>query len=132
VIDVVRDAVGVQKAVEEILEEDYARSRIEQDSAGADEDTRDRMAAKLPRRTLSPGYYEFALHLLRLESRQKTGVVYAADKIAVYEAAGLLAIGRARAEFSSRHPTCAGCGAHLPNRFSVECPACGAKLGRRK
>jgi hypothetical protein len=64
-IDVVQDAEGVRMALEEIFEEDFVRSRIDHESAGADEQTRERMAFQIPPRTLSPGYYDFGLHRIR-------------------------------------------------------------------
>ena len=63
-IDTVHDAEGVQMALEEIFEMDLVRSRISHELAGANEITRERMLCQIPLRTLSPGYYEFAQHIL--------------------------------------------------------------------
>lgn len=129
-IDVVRDVEGVRMALEEIFEEDYARSRIEREIEGADADTRRRMQARLPRRTLSPGYYAFAEHVLRLERLQKAGIQFRADSMPGYECDALLAVGRARTAFECRHPKCASCGANQQNCFGVKCHACGANFER--
>ena len=98
-IDVVNDAEGVRMALEEIFEQDYVRSRIDRESAGANAETRERMAFQVPPRTLSPGYYDFAQHLLRLEAQQKAGIGFSAVDLASFEASGLVALGRARGGF---------------------------------
>ncbi|MDR3797960.1 MAG: hypothetical protein P4K93_07395 [Terracidiphilus sp.] len=131
-IDVVQDAEGVRMALEEIFEEDFARSRIDRESAGATEETRERMSFQIPPRTLSPGYYEFARHLLHLEAEQKAGIVFLPRDLAAFEASGLLALSLARSAFEGHHPACTACGARQQNRFGVECLGCGAKIRRRK
>jgi hypothetical protein len=131
-IDVVQDAEGVRMALEEIFEEDFVRSRIDHESAGADEQTRERMSFQIPPRTLSPGYYEFGLHLLRLEDEQKAGVGFAAKDLAAFEVRGLLALGRAHSAFEGRHPACSACGTRQQNRFGKECSRCGVKFRKRK
>jgi hypothetical protein len=131
VIDVVRDQEGVRMALEEIFEEDFVRSRVDQESEGANEETRERMARQIPARTLSPGYYEFALHLLRLETEAKAGIPIAAAEVANFEAAGLVALERARGGFDRRHPPCSACGAAQQNRFTPQCHACGTKFHRK-
>jgi hypothetical protein len=131
VIDVVQDSEGVRMALEEIFEEDYVRSRIDVESAGASAETRERMSGQIPPRTLSPGYYVFALHLLRLDCQRKAGIVFAASQLACHEADGLVALDRARVAFESRHPPCSGCGARQANRFAQECCGCGIKFRRK-
>lgn len=131
-IDVVHDAEGVQMALEEIFEEDFVRARVNRESAGANEQTRERMAYQIPPRTLSPGYYEFGLHLLRLETEQKAGISLAACELALFEARGLLALGRAHSAFEGRHPACSACGARQQNRFGHECNACGVEFRRKR
>lgn len=118
-------------ALEEIFEEDFVRSRVEQGLRGADDDTRDRMAAQIPPRTLSPGYYEFALHLLRVDNLRRAGISFDASSLANYEADGLLSVLRARQAFDSKHPACGSCGAKQQNRFGVECHVCGTKFKRK-
>jgi hypothetical protein len=119
-------------ALEEIFEEDFVRARIDRESEGAREETRERMQAQIPPRTLSPGYYAFALHLLRLEEEQKAGIAFHAGELAAFELRGLVAISAARAAFGSKHPACNGCGARQPNRFGGECVGCGVKFQRKK
>jgi hypothetical protein len=131
-IDVVNDAEGVRMALEEIFEQDYVRSRIDRESAGANAETRERMAFQVPPRTLSPGYYDFAQHLLRLEAQQKAGIGFSAVDLASFEASGLVALGRARGGFESRHPACSACGARQQNRFSVKCVGCGVEFNLGK
>jgi hypothetical protein len=131
VIDVCNDAEGVRMALEEIFEEDYVRSRIGREMEAASEETRKRMAAQVPNRTLSPGYYAFADHLLWLESERSAGVGFAAGALAAFEVRGLVALGRARTAFDGRHPKCSCCGARQQNRFSTECLNCGAKFRRK-
>ncbi len=131
-IDVVRDSEGVRRALEEIFEEDFARSRIDRQLAdsGAAAATRARLEATVPPRTLSPGYYEFALHLLRLDQEREAGIVFSA--LAAFEAGGLVELGRARAAFRQKHPPCSACGAHQASRFGSSCDACGAEFRRKK
>jgi len=131
-IDVVHDTEGVRMALEEIFEQDLVRSRIERESVGANEETRERMAFQIPPRTLSPGYYEFGLHLLRLDAEQKAGIGFTARDLAAFEVSGLLALARARSAFEGRHPACSACGARQLNRFGVECSGCGVKFRKRK
>ena len=131
-IDVVHDAEGVRMALEEIFEEDFVRSRIERESAGANEETRERMAFQIPPRTLSPGYYEFSRHLLRIEEEQKAGVGFTAGELAAFEIQGLVALGRARSAFEGRHPACTTCGTRQQNRFAFKCQGCGVKFRQGK
>lgn len=130
-IDVVNDAEGVRMALEEIFEEDYVRSRIGRELEGASEQTRERMAGQVPPRTLSPGYYEFGLHLLWLEDERNAGIGFSAAALAAFEVRGLVALGRARTAFDGRHPKCGSCGARQQNRFSTECLNCGVKFRRK-
>ena len=130
-INVVYDAEGVRMALEEIFEEDYARARITRDSQSAGEETRIRLANQIPPPTLSPGYYDFASHLLFLDEEHKAGVELTARNLMSYEARGLVVLGRARAAFESRHPACGSCGVRQQNRFSVECSGCGVKFRRK-
>lgn len=131
-IDVVRDEEGVRQALEDLFEEDLARARIERQTENADPRTKERMLAQLPQRKLSPGYYRFAEHLLRLESEQRAGIGFAAGSLSGFEADGLLTLQRARGAFNFRHPPCSACGVHQPTRFGVECSRCGVKFRRRK
>jgi hypothetical protein len=131
VIDVVRDTEGVRMALEEIFEEDYARSHITREIDGASDETLQRMEARMPVRTLSPGYYAYGGHLLRLEQLQKAGIEFRAGELPGFECDGLLALGRARAGFEQKHPPCGACGAHLQNRFTVKCHACGTTFKPR-
>lgn len=130
-IDVVYDAEGVRIALEEIFEEDYVRARIGRESEGASEETRIRMANQIPPRTLSPGYYDFAAHLLFLDSEHKAGIGFSAKDLTSYEARGIVVLGRARAAFEGRHPACGSCGVRQINRFSTECVGCGIKFRRK-
>lgn len=129
-IDVVRDLEGVRMAIEEILEQGYVRSRVAQEIDGADEATRARMEDRIPPRTLSPGYYVFAEHLLEIEARRAAGASYALADLAGFEWDGLDVAGRARNAFKGRHPACSACGANQQNRFPVKCHACGADFRR--
>jgi hypothetical protein len=131
VIDVANDAEGARIALEEIFEEDYVRSRVELTCADISQETRDRLAAQVPPRTLSPGYYEFAEHLLWLDSERAAGIGFSAEGLAAFEVRGLVALGRARTAFDGRHPKCSRCGARQPGRFGVECSGCGAKFARK-
>jgi hypothetical protein len=131
VIDVVNDAQGVRIALEEIFEEDYARSRISSSLDGAKEETRIRMLAQVPPRTLSPGYYSFAEHLLRLEAQKEIGVTFAPERLARYEVSGLVELRAARMAFKAKHPECSTCGARQQNRFGAECHCCGVKFQRK-
>jgi hypothetical protein len=132
VIDVWKDAEGVRIALEEIFEEDYVRSRVNREQTGASEETRERLASQVPPRTLSPGYYVFASHLLCLEEEKEVGVGFSSGELTCHEVRGLVALSRARLAFKSRHPPCGTCGAHQQNRFGTECVSCGIKFQRKK
>lgn len=127
-IDVVRDDEGVRIALEEIFEEDFVCARIDREAEGASAETRARMESRIPPRTLSPGYYEFGFHLLRLEDAHKAGIVFSAADLTAYEVAGLVTLRAARAVFESQHPACPGCGVRQQNRFSVACHNCSTKF----
>jgi hypothetical protein len=129
-MNVWNDAEGVRMALEEIFENDFARSRIR--GEGANAETLARMELQIPPRTLAWGYYRAGEHLLYLESLQQAGVVFPARDLAAFEAEGLLSLKRARSGFESKHPACSACGARQQNRFGRECPACGSKFQRRK
>ena len=131
-IDVARDTEGVRMALEEIFEEDYARSRLRRELEAADDATAERMEARLPRRALAWGYYRHAEHLLRLDAEKRAGIALACHDLSAVEASGLVALDRARGAFESRHPACSSCGARQQNRFGVECHSCGAKFARKK
>ena len=131
-IDTVRDTEGVRIALEEIFEGDYVRFRLSREGQGADSQTRERMRWQIPKRTLSPGYYAFAEHLLLLEDQRKAGIGFDARGLAAFEAAGLVALGRARAAFEAAHPACSSCGTRQENRFGSECVGCGIKFQRKK
>jgi hypothetical protein len=132
VIDVFNDAEGVRMALEEIFEQDFVRARIQIQSAGANAQTKERMLSQIPTRTLSPGYYAFALHLLQLEAEGAAGVGFDAARMPAYEARGLVALRRARDAFASRHPACSACKTRQQNRFSVKCDSCGVKFQKKK
>jgi hypothetical protein len=131
VIDVVRDSEGVREAIEAILEEDLHRARIQRESSGADPRTRDKMLAQLAPRTLSPGYFRFAEHLLRLDAERSAGIPFHPGDLASFEAEGLVTLCRARSAFEYRHPACGACGARQKNRFGIECNNCGTKFRRK-
>lgn len=129
--DVARDTEGVELALEEVFEEDFVRSIVERESGTADRHTRQRMESAIPPRTLSPGYYRWALHLLALDNERRAGIVFGARDLAAIEASGLVAADRARGSFRRKHPECNLCGALQPNRFGRECCGCGVKFQRK-
>lgn len=130
-IDVVNDAEGVRMALDEIFEEDFVRSRIDREVKGANEQTRLRLETQIPARTLSPGYYEFASHLFRLDNERRVGVSIDAGRLAAFEIRGLIALDCARKTFEHRHPACSACGTRQQNRFGAECSGCGVKFRRK-
>lgn len=130
-IDVVHDAEGVRMALEEIFEEDFARARVERIAASASPEQRERLAQSAAQRTLSPGYYRFAQHLLHLEAARDAGIVFSPRDLAAFEVDGLVALLRARENFRGRHPACGSCGAPQEGRFNVECSNCGVKFQRK-
>jgi hypothetical protein len=131
-IDVVRDTEGLRMAFAEIFEQDFDRARISRSAESASDVTRERLLGTVSPLTLSPGYHQFAYHLMFLESQHKAGVALNTATMAAYEAAGLLCLSQARAVFEGKHPPCSACGARQDNRFAPECHACGAKFTRRK
>jgi len=131
-INVWRDTEGLRMAVEEIFETDFVRSRIHREASGANPETLARMERQIPPRTLAWGYYRFAEYLLHLDAFLQAGIPIAYGNLAAVEVEGLLAVHRARAAFEGRHPACNACGLRQQNRFSRECPGCGAKFKVKK
>lgn len=129
--DPARDTKGLAIAIREILEEDFARGEIERQAEQASAATRARLLAQIPPRTLSPGYYRFADHLLWIEGEHRAGIILAARELAAVEAIGLRTLIRARSDFEYAHPACGGCGVRQRHRFCVECSACGIKFRRK-
>jgi hypothetical protein len=129
--DPARDQDGMVLALNEIFEQDFARVQIERETAGANPETKRRLLQQIPKRTLSPGYYTWANHLLWLEDRRKAGIAFSPAELSMQEAAGLVALDRARADFNFAHPPCSACGARQRNRYGQECSACGAKFRRK-
>jgi hypothetical protein len=129
-IDVWHDTEGVRLALEEIFESDFVRSRLRREADGASTETVERMERTIPPRTLAWGYYAFGEYLLHLEALAKAGIGY--QSLAAFEAEGLLALSRARANFGGKHPECSSCGARQANRFGTECPVCGTRFQRKK
>lgn len=128
-IDVARDADGVRMALEAIFEEDFARSRVEREAH--DERMRERMERMIAPRQISPGYFRWGRHLLRLEREGKAGVALDPRTMAAAECEGLLAVESARSEFQYNHPACTRCGAHQENRFALKCRGCGVEFARK-
>jgi hypothetical protein len=124
-IDVTRDLEGLGQALDEVLNQDFAFSRVRrsfEESEGAD---RDHVLASLPPRTLSPGYYRWADYIVWLAERLKDGITV--RYMDMCEVEGLVALDRARLRFDCDHPTCA-CGAHQESRFSQKCHSCGLEF----
>jgi hypothetical protein len=130
-IDVWRDTEGVRIALEEMFEEDFARARLDREAEGANAETRERMEARLPKRTLASGYYRFGDHLFHLDALRRAGITFAARDLAACEIDGIIALDRSRTAFESKHPSCGGCGCRLQNRFCRDCEHCGVKFQRK-
>lgn len=128
-IDVTRDAEGLVKAVEGLLERGYAASRVSRSIDSSDESTQDRMLGSLPQLTLSPGYYKCAEYLLWLEKCKATGL--AQGDFTMAEAEGLMAVAQARSTFERNHPPCGVCGALQETMFAMSCCKCGIEFMRR-
>ncbi len=118
-------------AFEELFEEDLARRRVRRTAAGAGAETLARLERTLPQRTLSPGYYRWAYHLLSLDSERDAGVALDPARLAACEVAGLLSLAEARRAFRGRHPECTACGAQQDTTFAAECWRCGCKFRRK-
>ena len=131
-IDVWKDTEGVRMALEEIFERDFARANIDRAGAQANEATRARLERTLPAELLAYGYYRFAEHLLHLDAMQRAGIRIGANQLTAFEAAGLVALHRARKTFEGNHPACSACGQRQHNRFGRECPGCGAKFRHKR
>lgn len=128
-IDVARDAEGVRMALEALFEEEFVRARIERE--GRDEATRERMECQVPGRELSPGYYRWGEHLLRLDAERQAGVALDAGRLSALECDGMVALERARGKFRYDHPACSGCGTQQESRFSPKCGGCGVEFRKK-
>ncbi len=126
-IDVARDQAGVEMALRELCEEDFAFSRVRRNFEQSDGENRDHILSSLPNRLLSPGYYKWASYVRWLDERIKAGMHFA--RLTDAEMEGLVALARARGGFEYAHPTCA-CGAYQETRFATKCHACGLEFHR--
>ena len=130
-IYVERDGEGLRLALLELFEEEFGRARIERLMANANEATQQRLIDALPKRTLSPGYYAWCFHLLRLESEKEAGLQLDPAVLSAFEGAGMRTLVGARADFRAKHPPCSRCGVEQETRFAPECCACGVKFARK-
>jgi hypothetical protein len=133
VIQVERDAAGLQIAVRELFEETLFEESMRPLLAkvGDDPEMRERIYAEAPERTLSPGYYDRCAYLLDLGSAIEAGAVYSADTLQRSDVTGLLAVRAAKAAFERDHPSCPACGTRQDNRYMKQCKSCRCKLAGR-
>ena len=128
-IDVARDTETLRAATVELLEEEFAYSRVRRVLDTAEGDDRDHALASVPPRPRPAGYYVWAGYLLWLEARIEAGVRF--HCMAACEMEGLVNVKRARGEWESRHPACA-CGARQDSRFQPRCTSCGLDFHQRE
>lgn len=128
--DVARDAEGLKQAIEGLLEEGFAYSRIALPLESSDDEGRDRLLRTLPERNLSEGYYKLGQYLLWLEQHLRSASIDL-DKGEALEVDGLCVLSAARREFEHKHPPCGGCGALQDTRFVGSCHACGIEFRKR-
>lgn len=126
-IRVAADFEGLQIAALELLEEAFdapERARIEQLAAVAANS--EKLLASLPqRRTLSPGYYFWIAAIQEhVIDAMEAGIAFRERDIRSEEWLCVLAIRRARADFSQKHPPCRGCGKPLRDAQANQCDAC--------
>jgi hypothetical protein len=126
-IAVERDSDGIRLAALELMEEslyrdEYARTeRIAAQTA----DPAAALAAVLPKRKFSPGYYVWVSYLLDLEMEMSFGVSVAAT-LASADITGLFAVREARRQFENEHPACR-CGRRMKGdaeKLQGMCDAC--------
>jgi hypothetical protein len=127
-IDVTRDMEGLQTALGEVLEQDFAFSRVRRVFDHSEGMDREHVLRSLPERTLSPGYYKWAEYIVWLEERLNAGMPV--QRMDNCEVEGLVALERARKRWGYDHPTCA-CGAHQESRFSQKCHSCGLEFRKQ-
>jgi len=125
-IDVTRDQEGLIQAVQELLEEEFAFSRVRRIFDAAEGEEREHALRSLPPRLLSPGYYRWAAYLLWLEQRTEF-----LSRLDAAEMEGLVAVKRARGQWESQHPACP-CGARQESRFQSHCMSCGLTFHKRE
>jgi hypothetical protein len=128
-IRVDQDIEGVQLALGVLFEESFVRSSFGDGFDDLDDETQRRLLAEIPPRTLSPGYFNYAVYLLSLASAIEAGVTYSADQLRHTDVQGLQAVSRARNEHHRRHPACSQCGTRQHSAFAPECRRCHAKFG---
>jgi hypothetical protein len=130
IFDPATDQHGMAIALREILNEDFERSEIDRQAEHASEQTRAALYRAIKPRSLSPGYYRAAEHLLRLEAEQKAALPW--GTLLAFESNGLLTLHRVRLEFQYDHPACSACGVRQRHRFAVQCAGCGIKFRKGK
>jgi len=106
-----RDYAGIAAAYRELLEADLQRRSAEATGGSRPE----------PAREFADGYYHWVMTLLRIEERR---AVNPSLLLPPAMADGLLAVGRARAEFAAAHPSCSYCGAPLLAAKDTFCWSC--------
>lgn len=114
-----RDFAGIEAAYREMLEHDLARC-----SAQA-------LGVKQPEveREFGDGYYRWVETLLRFEERRAVNQTLA--PLADFTD-GLVALGRARADFEREHPPCPHCSAPLVEAKDTFCWRCQQSWEEKK
>jgi hypothetical protein len=128
--DVTQDRKALTLAIGELLEDQFAFSRVRRIFESADGDDRDHALASLPDRTLSPGFYRWAEYLIWLEERIKVAPIPTWATLSGCEMDGLVLLKNERRAWESRHPACP-CGSRMESRFVPACPECGLEFRKR-
>jgi hypothetical protein len=131
-IAIERDLKGLRLALLELLEEGFQAAKIERLSASMAPERRQALLdAVAEKRSLTPGYYAFAEHVLGLDAERNAGIPLNAATLAHFEGMALRLLASCRIEHSNKHPRCGRCGVEQENRHHPECTHCGCKFVRR-
>ena len=127
-IETARDTEAVELALFEMMEQalgkqcqDALRRRLRDASP---EDLEKALGSYEVKRTLADGFYNWGYHLMTVEAAVTAGITLRADHLTRDEAAGMLALRRARNKFNEAHPGCRHCGHPRMDRQGT-CAICG-------
>jgi hypothetical protein len=123
---VTNDTEGLRMAALELFEAELYGPDLERQIGNLPPGAGPEEIEKLARpRRLSPGYEDFLVYVLWLESMNSAGVQM---QLNADEAEGLRAVAAARAEFRSNHPECPACGVRQYNTSARTCRRCMKEL----
>lgn len=119
------DYTGLRQAALELLEAEFTQEDLERRAKNIDASDLAQFEKLVPRRTLSPGYYEHVSYLVWLKKMQDAGAGLA---LTADEVEGLASVKSAYSEFERKHPPCPHCGTLQSWAGSKRCHKCTKEI----